>query len=285
LLPSGLPDPEYAMNGDGTRLSMYVTLVMMCNPGKCCAAVAGAVPEAARAFFVARMVALSSSEEARRRENQLSDRERGSILPWDAIQERYRRRRGLLAPRDRLVADLYLMCPQENPPKRVDYGAVRLVWSSGGPESCEPPAEGDYLVLSPSSGRGFLRLRSYKTHSTYGDFEQELPRELAAEVLRGLPAEPVCWRAYLLQGGADAKYASPGGIPMSESALKTRVTAAMISLTRVAIGVSNLRKSFVSHLLNVPDMSEARLHEIARLMMHSLDMQRGYRRVDLSALS
>lgn len=289
VLPNGEADAEYGLRAASSRLQQYVTLCALCNPERRCGtSVSSGAPEAAVSLFRARMTEQSEAEEKRRMKNELTPRERASILPWDTIREMYAVRRGTLESRERLLADLYLMCPLDNPPKRLDYGAVRLVsvqtTERGGvglDATLATPGVlegGDVLVLCPETHRGVLRLHAYKTHSTYGDFQQELPRRLVDAVLEGLPSETSRWRAYLLQASAD------GGRPLSESSLQKLFTSTMVSITRYAIGVSNLRKSFLSHLLNVPDLSEERRAAIARLMMHSLEMQMKYRRVDLSSV-
>jgi hypothetical protein len=64
-----------------------------------------------------------------------------------------------------------------------------------------------------------------------------------------------------------------------------RLEATLRRLTGVPVGASNLRKAYLSHLLNTPDVSQRRLRDAARLMMHGTDVQMGYRRVDLSGRS
>ena len=300
VLPNGEADAEYGLRAASSRVQQYVTLCALCNPERRCGtSVSSGAPEAAVSLFRARMMDGREALDAERDESLVTERERENILPWDTIQEMYKRRRGTMAPEARLVADLYLLSPLENPPKRLDYGAVRLVAAAseaaGGIDATvaaeaaaeasearevREAAKGDVLILCPVTRRGVLRLRAYKTHWKYGVFVQELPRRLVDAVLEGLPsngATPGEWRGWLLEQRGKKGVAGP----MSESVLSARLKGALRWITNRNIGASNLRKSFLSHLLNVPDLSTARLKEIARLMMHSLEAQREYRRVDL----
>jgi integrase len=122
-----------------------------------------------------------------------------------------------------------------------------------------------------------LHLRSYKTAKHYDEFVQELPPALAEAVAANVEAEAAggAWRKYLFQSKTGRAR------PLTDNTFGRRVTAAFQRLTGVPIGASNLRKAFVSHLLNTPDLSQEQLGLVARRMMHSENTQRDYRRVDI----
>jgi hypothetical protein len=301
-LPSGGKDPYYRLNSAASRKNMYSTLVMLSDASKCCGAFAATVPGDARDAFRARLKELADEVASGVRRNQLSEREAKTILPWECIAEKYAAGRDDLAEADdRLLVDFWLMDPMEFPPKRLDVGACRVVRSVsrtlGRPpvpkEAAEPGwARQDFLLVreagrgpSPTPAFSELHLRSYKTSKTYSEFVQVLPQALTDAIVANLNAEsrgsargPArLWRPYLFQ----TRKGTPG--PMTENALGQQLRTAMGRLTGVPIGASNLRKAFISHLLNVPDLSRERLAEVARRMMHSEDTQRDYRRVDIRA--
>ena len=261
-LPDGRADRRWAMKSEASQKNVYSSLLKVAS---CVGGVLLDVPDEARRLFSERMTALAAGFEKARLENALTEREAVAMLPWTALREAYASRRGALASAsDRLLLDLYLMCPDENPPKRLDYGALQLV-----PEGGEAPETGNCLFSCLPDGCTLL-LRDYKTAASYGAFEQRLPDALAAEVL-----------AFVRAAGPDRRYLfeAEGGGPVSDNTLGRRLSTAVRRLSGVPMGASNLRKAYVSHLLNTRDISQARLHETARLMMHSPVVQQDYRRV------
>jgi hypothetical protein len=312
-LPSGGMDPAYALQADTTRKNHYSTLVMIADAEKSCAAFARTVPDAARDHFRAKLHELSENVRASVRRNELSDRELRSILPWSCIEAKYAQHRDELDADDRLLVDYWLMDPMEFPPKRLDVGDCLLVRSRAA--AARVSEKQDYLLLLPppkkrrsasasakgaagSGGRqrrsvkpapapapvpeaarwtAELHLRSYKTAKHYDEFVQELPPALAEAVAANVEAEAAggAWRKYLFQSKTGRAR------PLTDNTFGRRVTAAFQRLTGVPIGASNLRKAFVSHLLNTPDLSQEQLGLVARRMMHSENTQRDYRRVDI----
>lgn len=286
--PREVRDPRHGMKSDASKRGYFSTLLKVLSLRPVAAelarrsAVRGAnggvsaeAIEAARALFAERLGALTDSWRAAADSSEVSERESRSILPWSELVSAHAAKRGELGAEDRLVADLYLLCPDENPPKRLDYGEVRLLRGDktcAGAEGAEGRSDGNTLRLCD----GVLTLREYKTSCHYGVFVQRLPERLLAEVrafvadCAGRGAE----RRYLLEAG--------GGGPLSPSALGARVSAVMRRLSGVAVGASNLRKAYLTQLMNTPNLSLRRQKEAARLMMHGFGaQQQGYRRVNL----
>lgn len=272
-LPGGGRDPEHRGYSDASRKNMYSTLSMLANPAKCCAELAAAVPEAARARFRARLEEATGAVRGRVKKNLLSEREMRSILPWGTIMERYAKRRSELQdPQDRLIVDWWLACPMEFPPKRRDFGRVRVMRA---PPRLGPEA-GDRLVL-PARGPGRLRLSGFKTDNGQG-FETDLPAPLDRIVREDLDQDAGRgrWRRYLFHARKGDR-----SRPLNDAAFGLQVATAFERLTGVPVGISNLRKSFVTHLLSLPDKSDEELEEVAARMMHSRATQMGYRRVNI----
>ena len=282
-LPGGGADPRYDVKAASSRKNFYTTLVMLADPDKACAEMARRVPEETRRRYRERLNQLAEEVRAKDRRNELSDREKRSILPWGTIMRLYAEKADELKPDDRLIVDFWLVDPMQFPPKRLDFGDCAIVQGSK-----PPPAAGNYLRVRPGGAApsAELHLRDYKTARHYSEFVQELPPALARRVVDNLDADAAergaapkaaraSWRKYLFQ----SRHGAPG--PVADNTFGRQVSSAFRRLTGVAIGASNLRKSFITHLLTRSDKSQAELGEIARRMLHSEEMQRLYRRVDI----
>ena len=291
--PAGAPPLGYerhALKSDASKKNMYSSLLTAAS----LPAIEHLVPPATRAAYSARLCALADSHEAAAADSLLTDREARSILPWGALVAAHARGRADLPPADRLLADLYLLCPDANPPKRLDYGAVLLLGGGAAPDGYDQAPQqgvaggGTPLRYEHASSQGVgggsmpprntldlatgaLTLRDYKTAKHHGAFLQTLPPPLLAAVRAAIAPG----QRYLFQG--------PDGRPVPDNTMGRRLAAAMRRLTGVPVGASNLRKAYLSHLLDTPGLSRARLAEAARLMMHREGAQQfGYRRVDLA---
>jgi hypothetical protein len=265
--------------------------VLLNKSAKACAAFAAGVPDAARDFFRARLKALSEEVRTAVRKNELTDRESRSILPWETVMAKYKENRDTLKDEDRLIVDFWLVDPMEFPPKRLDVGNCLIV--SGAAGASAVPATQDYLLVKRRQGFSELHLRNYKTSKHYGEFVQALPPALTAAIIADLDADAELRRPEAKAKQAKAKARAPWrrhlfqsrqgrGGPVADNTFGRQVATAFERLTGVPIGASNLRKSFVSFLLNIPDISQERLGIIAHKMQHSEDIQRLYRRVDIA---
>jgi hypothetical protein len=197
-----------------------------------------------------------------------NERELARLADWGSIQRDYASRRDALPARERLLADLFLMHPL-NPPKRLDYGRVRLF--RGSPPSPSAAARYPNYAVVRGAERVTLVLREYKTSAAFGRFEQELPAPLARAVWESLRGDD---REWLLQ--------APEGGPLGDNRLGKMLSRAMRRLTGMAVGASNLRKSFVTQL-RAGGASEAEMQRAADLMLHSTAMQRTYERRNIGA--
>jgi integrase len=262
-------------------MTYYNSLSAIANPKKL-ERVASEVPPEARELYNQRAADLSREVKEAQLENRLSERELTTILPWMSIQEMYRAGRGELDPQERLLADMYLCCYDvpEGAPRRLDYGEVRIFKNSRDAEMYASAKgedeDGNYIVLDRSSGKATLVLRNFKTFRHYGEYRCELPGALAREVFRSVRADPREYLFYKHCGSACKRKE-----PLRANTFGVRLSATMEKLTGKAIGVSNLRKSFITWLYNCNDKSEKELLEYASAMGHSTDMARLYRKINI----
>ena len=264
-----------------TRRNYYTSLQMPCSNGRIggasgkrvAALLRGAATKAACSRFSSRQVAHAADVRRWVQEKKATPRELKSLLPWADVLAAYRAKRARLEPRERLVADLYLMSP-DNPPKRLDYGRVRVV---AGRSKASEPEDPNYVLVDAGRGAVTLVLREYKTSKAFGRLEQRLPAPLAAAVLQSLredrpPASTSAFRKYLV-------YSADPDTPVPDNPFGKLLSRTMRRITGVPIGASNLRKSYITHLKAAVAAGEeppAALDRAAALMLHSRSMQAGY---------
>jgi hypothetical protein len=114
------------------------------------------------------------------------------------------------------------------PPKRADFGNLRIVQDAG-----ELTADENGLVL-PTGGDCKLVLNHYKTAKTYKQFVEPLPEELAAIVRASLASFP---RNILLVG--------PRNKPLSDASYSMRVGNVMDKHLGRRLCITDLRNMFI----------------------------------------
>lgn len=250
-----------------SKIVYYASLVAVSKlPG-----MEGRARPRAVAAFRARASALARMARGARAASAMTDRESASILPWANIVCAYSRCRRELPDGDAVLAALYLAGGSDpaGAPRRLDYNAVAVRSSHPRPGAASQPP--NYIVAGAAGVT--LVLREYKTHRLYGAYTAHLPAAVASVVLASLRARPRKW----LVDGDDR-------LPITPAALGKRVSAVMARITGHAIGVSNLRKSYVSWILSHHRCLRRSIHEYAVAMGHSVAEQRMYFRSDIGSL-
>lgn len=280
-LPGGGRDSSHALRSPASRMSYYNSLSSVANPTKN-KRLASKVPAEAREYFLSRSKALSEEVKGIQEENKLSERELEAILPWEDIQRMYRERRDGLDPQDRLLVDMYLCCCEvpEGAPRRLDYGEVSVYHRGSRGAAAAGSGDSNYVVIDRKSRAAAaavtLTLRNFKTYRHYGEYTCVLPRRLGEEIARSVRDDP---RDVLFYKHCGSSCRKKEGI--KSNTFGVRLSSAMEKLTGKAIGVSNLRKSFITWLYGQSDRSEKELKEFANAMGHSPEMARLYRKINI----
>jgi len=176
-----------------------------------------------------------------------SVREASAYVPWSSIIER--RDKLLPGSIDRLLLCMYTMIP----PQRNDFYDVSFDGSTD-----------NHIDLD----KKVLVMRNYKTHSRYGDRYIDLPDELIDEINCSLRREP---RQRLFQH-------FPGRVYI-KSSFNRFVNDRLRVLFNYNFTISTFRHVFISDtVLNRERISLHECRTIARLMGHSVEMQKQYQR-------
>jgi hypothetical protein len=155
---------------------------------------------------------------------------------------------------------------------RVELGDVRIVQTAAAVKRLRD--DQDYLLMKRKAPSAHLHIRQYKTQKAYGEHVRKLPKRLVDAILKNLDAGGKPWRKWLFQSRNGAPR------PLLDNTFSQQIDTAFQRLTGVPIGASNLRKSFISWL-KTSEMSVEELEDIALKMMHSLDQQAKYKRIDI----
>lgn len=250
-----------------SKMTFYAALAALANPSKM-PELASRVPPSSRALFLGKASSLGKVVREEHSTNQLDARERVAILPWPDIVAAYRKNRGSLGDSQRVIAALYLAGGNDpgGAPRRLDYNAVR-VFSGKAPANV--PGNLNYVVVR-SSDHVDLVLQEFKTRKYYGPYRTRLPPAVAKVIHESVRRRP---RKWLIHG--------PDGNPLPPSGFGHQVSSTMKQLTGRAIGVSNLRKSYVTWLYSRPDVPRRPLDDYAAAMNHSPAEQLVYRRKNI----
>ena len=168
------------------------------------------------------------------------------------------------------------------PPKRSDYGALRVLrgaWRplAGGEGTKEGGGEGENYVVLPEAQEargkeGKLVMNVYKTSDKFGRTEEALPRKVVEELEASLAAWP---REYVFMGKK--------GEPMTNHGYTVYVQDAFEEEFGRRTGTTLLRHAFVS-ALKFSDTSTRERREIGVLMGHSTKTQETYKWVSMRPL-
>lgn len=150
--------------------------------------------------------------------------------------------------------------------KRAEWGTVRVVSNAS-----QLSGKENGMVLGPKTCK--LIMQDYKTVSTFGRYEEDMPAIVCQEVRTSLKKFP---RKYLVQQ------------VRSENPVVNRQYSDLLGyITRKHLGkhinVDRLRRMWVCQRVDHNALTIAETDEIARQMLHSPSMQRYYKRVPTAA--
>jgi hypothetical protein len=150
----------------------------------------------------------------------------------------------------------------DNPPKRRDFGALRVLARERAGQ------EGNYVVVPPKA-RVKLVMQEYKTAKTYGRFCEELSDALSSALRASLALFP---RDYVFVGR--------DGRAMSDAAYGEFVRTVFKERVGKPAGVNALRHMYVTERTSTGKMTTGQRKTLARSMNHSMHMQIEYAVVD-----
>lgn len=223
------------------------------------------VSEAIKAYWSQRLQEANATVRKEDANNVVSPELKAKWMDWDLIEAKVaeliatgKAHASLKASQELVILAIYAFLP----PKRADFGKVRIVASSG------KIADDENGLVLPSKGECTLVLNDYKTAKTYGPFTEALPKELETIVRASLKAFP---RTFLLVGPRDK--------PLSDDNYGTRVKNAMDRHMNKTLGINDLRKMYITQTIDLSKVTHEKRAAIAHSMMHSPSVQLLYVRV------
>lgn len=206
---------------------------------------------------------------ARHRElSQVEKHENGNNVMTDAMRDKMATQEEMANALEYLLPHLsnprrsqqYLLIRlyKDHPPKRLDYGSLRVY------KRAPQDAPGNYIIVPPR-GVVTLVLQEYKTAKSMGMFTEKIPVGISNDIRASLQQHP---REYLFTGR--------GGAPMSDAAYGMYVRRTFQELTGKNAGVSALRHAYITANCNPATTTVQELDNTAHSMLHSPAMQRQY---------
>ena len=197
-----------------------------------------------------------------------SKRERENMVPWSDVVDAFNillKQQGTACMTDQcLVLAMYVLME----PLRADFGEIKL-FSANKPPTESEKKELNFMVLGPGNA-GTLVLNTYKTKSSYGAFQRDLPSNLVKCIRRSLKAKP---RVYLFeQMNCEGHKPYPRN---SYTNFANRMIRSIFEPKKMSISL--LRHSFISSI-DFNEATAAQLSKVASNMAHSVAMQQSYRR-------
>jgi hypothetical protein len=205
---------------------------------------------------------LNSKNLERAMTGQPSEREVVNWVPWKRVlkTEEYLRTSEFGSLRH-LVLAMYTHME----PMRGDFGNVRIYTTA--PPACDAKDVGNYIFLSPHTGKSTICLNEYKTAKRYGQFNRALPESLVAVIRASLQNDP---REYL--------FLSVSGEPYTKKNSYIKFANRMLySIFGKHMSITLLRHAFIS-AIDFNASSAGDLMNVSKNMQHSIGMQQYYRR-------
>ena len=197
--------------------------------------------------------------EAAAQEQTLNEKEKEIFVEWNTIlQAREKAREDAMDVRTWLnyvILSLYTY----QPPVRLDYGRMKVV--------NKHPTDTTYNYLVWDISRPYFLFQEYKTQDKYKSVQVPIHKELIPILQVWLDCNLTDW--FLTQ---------ENGEPYSENNMSNKIRNLMKQYTGKAAGVSQIRHSYISYMRQ----GEAPLkqqNEIAKQMLHSVNMSVLYRRI------
>ncbi len=174
---------------------------------------------------------------------------------WSAIRVAARKSAVKHATLQESMDACLLALVTELPPKRADFGDLRVTARDAG--------KGNRLVLPPGSGAATLVLSEYKTAKSFGVLREKCSARLTAVLRASLRKHP---RSHVFVGAS--------GGPLAPSTFGKYVQEAMTRAVGKPVGPTLLRHIYISDV--VAKAPEATRKAIAASMLHSVQEQARY---------
>ena len=191
--------------------------------------------------------------------NELSDKEKANILPWNELKLIYKNPK--ITNRNRALLALYTLLP----PRRTEEISLLTIMDS----EVDLDDSFNYVIMNGTNPVKLVYLR-YKTDKSYGKIKIPIPTKLKT-ILKAYISE------YKLDNG-DALFGTTAGRYYKN--FSSEISKVFEKYTQKKITANLIRHSFITHYLS-KKRSTADKKKIAMLMGHSIESQSAYDRIDL----
>lgn len=193
-------------------------------------------------------------------EGKASTHQEEAYIPWQHVLQVHKDlSKTHYASKDHLLLAMYVL----EPPKRQDYGAVKIVSDDDHVQQTDTTQ--NYLVVSKDKSAATLILNSYKTAKKYGKLEFQLHPNLVKIIVTSLRVHP---RDFLF---VDSK-----NRPYNDTSFAKLTSRIFNKLFKKNVTVNTLRHSIIKYYYNNPKTTHKERVELCKRMCHSIDMQSSY---------
>ena len=198
--------------------------------------------------------------------NELTDKERKDILPWNQLKDLYKNEE--LSLKTRAIIGLYTTIP----PRRAELGKLLTIVYDD--KDLDP--DFNYLVIDENTKKPKkIVMLKYKTDDVYGRYNIKLNNETYKTILQQYIIENNLRDYSVVFGTQSGSYYKSFSNIISDQ-FKTAV--------KKKISVNLLRHSYISDFLSTK-RSLAERKALAKQMGHSIHVQATYERIDLKELN
>ena len=202
-------------------------------------------------------------QEARYKRNLPSDRQMSQYTPMEDIELMYNSILNKSSTHKTLQDSQQLVLLSlivSTPPKRSDYGALRVYYED------DPNLDGENYIVLRARTPSFVALNKYKTSKRYARVDEDLPARTARDIKDSLRRWP---RTYLFETRFGKPFAT-------NDAYAKYVRGVFLRLFGRTTGVTMLRHIYITEKVDFENMNEDELEDVARQMLHSTTLQRKY---------
>lgn len=146
------------------------------------------------------------------------------------------------------------------PPKRADFGSLRVYY-----EDDPNTKDTNYIVLRTKTP-SFITMNTYKTSALYARVDTDIPFPTIVDIKDSLRRWP---RDYLFESRSKKPFAS-------NNAYSKWVTSRFVHMFGRSTGVTMLRHIYITEKVDLNNMNDDELEDIAHQMLHSVRLQRKY---------
>jgi len=190
---------------------------------------------------------------------------------FDEIELKYQELKKMKNPHETLQQSqdiVLLSIIISTPPKRADLGAMRIVYKNEQEQQQQQESE-NHIVINTTKmpPQAYMVMMQYKTSSSYGRIETDLPTKTVRDLLDSIRKWP---RDFLFVTPRTGKKFT------TNNAYGKWVQSVFSRLFGRATGVTMLRHIFITEKVNFDQMDDDQLEDLARQMLHSPSLQRKY---------